>query len=161
MNNENENINFELPGDREGGFMVEDTYFEKMHADIISKTSQNGFVVPDKYFESLQLKIEKKVRPQKTIRLKKNYTQIAIGIAASILLISGLFIYKSFNTKSQYAEVRINELSDEEIINYVDVSDINDIHIYEASVKSENKTPDQVEEYIINNTDEQTISDEL
>ena len=53
----------------------------------------------------------------------------------------------------------MNELSDEEIIYYVDIDDIKDSHINVA--KAEDKLQKQEEEYILNNADEQQILEQL
>ncbi len=164
MNFEKEHIDNELLGKPEGGFTVPDNYFENLEKDVLRKTTGNGFIVPEGYFESLHQDILNKTGKQpKIIRLKVS-RRIITGIAASLILLSGLYllINKTEPVQTpQFSETKLKELSDEDILNYVDVSDIKDAHIVETAFKPEDKMQKQVEDYLINNTEEQLIIEEL
>lgn len=163
MDFEKENIDEELLGKPNEGFNVPDGYFAQLNEDIIRKTSGNGFTIPVGYFETLETRILKKVDKPKIIRHDFAFKQLILGIAASIIIIAGFFTVKNkFYSSHQYSESKMNNLSDEEIINYVDVDDIKDLHIAEnTSNKVEDKTQKQEEDYLINNADEQQIIEQL
>ena len=166
MNFEQEHIDENLVNKCEGGFLVPAGYFEAMQKDILRKTSENGFKVPDGYFETVDRRVQQKLRKAKVIQLEiTNFKKIALGIAASVLLVSGFFILKNkFETAAMtnsYAEGKWNELSDEDIINYIDVADIKDLHVTELTIKTEDNMQKQLEDYLLNNTDEPIINEEL
>ena len=165
MNFKEEDIDENILGKRNGGFMVPEGYFQQMQKDILRKTSGNGFRIPDGYFDTLESRIQQRVRKPRMIHLNIiNFKKAAIGIAASVLLVSGFFLLKNTFEKAPaiaFSEAKMNELSDEEIINFVDVADIKDLHIAETKIKTEDKTQKQIEDYLINNTDEPLMNEEL
>ena len=158
-----ENIESEFIEDAKGGYTIPEGYFEQMEKDILNKTSYNGFKVPTDYFENASSELIKKVDSPKVIKHDFAFKQMAVGIAASILFIAGFFLFKDKSVTPlstiAYSENKMNELSDEEIIYYVDIDDIKDSHINVA--KAEDKLQKQEEEYILNNADEQQILEQL
>lgn len=150
-----------------GGYTTPDGYFEELQKTILRKTVDHVFTTPENYFETLETRINLKLAKPQSAQLRIiHFKKIAIGIAASLLLVSGLFFTKniihSTSTSAHFSEAAINELSDEEIIKYVEVSDIKDSHLAEILPNTnEDKTQKQVEDYLINNADEQLITDEL
>ncbi len=164
MNFNEEHIDENLLGKPSGGFDVPDRYFETLQKNILNKTSENGFFVPDEYFETLEARIQQRIPKGKVIPLNaaiiKKYM---IGVAASILFIAGLFLIKNKTSNTIptpiYSEVNVTNLSNEDILNYVDVEDITDSHIGETALNTNDKTQKQVEDYLLNNVDEELIID--
>lgn len=159
-----ENIDQNLLGKPSGGFDVPEGYFESLQSNILNKTSENGFNVPENYFETLEKRIQQRIPKGKTIPLNTSIIKkYMIGVAASILFIAGFFLIKNKTSNNIptliYSEVDVTNLSNEDIINYVDIEDINDSHIDETALNTNDKTQKQVENYLLNNADEELIID--
>lgn len=148
-----------------GGFGVPQGYFDSAKTRILMSTSDRGFTVPENYFEGLQNRITGRAvlkRPtMQIIHTKSRW--MAVGIAASLLIAGGLFLYTPpMPTHKQMAvTTEMNSLSDEEILSYVDLSDLKDQHLAGLLPKTEDAANGQIEEYILDNTDGQLITDEL
>jgi hypothetical protein len=159
-----EHIDENLLGKSSGGFDVPDGYFETLQKNILNKTSENGFFVPDGYFENLETRIQQRIPKGKTIPLNPSIIKkYMIGVAASILFIAGFFLIKNKTSNNLqtpiYSGVDVTNLSNEDIINYVDIEDITDSHIGETALNTNDKTQKQVEDYLLNNADEELIID--
>ncbi len=143
-----------------GGFEVPEGYFVQLQETILNKTSNNGFSVPEHYFNELEERIEAKlknpVQPKRLVIIRN--LKYASAIAASLLIFGSLYLWLS---KPQASPVDFSALSDEEIINYIEVSDIQDHKILEMAIKSESSTTKDEEEYLINTADADLIIDEL
>ena len=165
MSLENEKIDKDLMSNTQEGFYVPEGYFNQLHNDILRKTVENGFYVPEGYFEDLEPKILKKINQSKVIQHNFAFKQLAIGIAASIIFISGFFFLKSefysLKTSSNISEINLKNLSDEDIINSVDLEDIEDNPIIVTASNFDDKTQKSDEKYFLNNTDEQDIIEQL
>lgn len=152
------------PGDPQGGFEVPEGYFEQLQSDLLRKTAGNGFTVPEGYFGSLESRIRQRIAEHRPVSVKIHYLRKSvIGIAATLLL-AGAFFFLTFRDErpaNHFAQTRMDELSDEEIIDYVEVADLNDAHINGMAVNIEDQAQKQVEDYLINQADEQLIMDEL
>jgi len=85
--------------------------------NTIPKTG--GFKVPDDYFEKLNIKVIENVNSKKTIGLKLHWVNSInlTAIAASLFIISGLFLFEPNRNKNQEpnAEEIISHLQQEEI----------------------------------------------
>ncbi|MEI6507926.1 MAG: hypothetical protein WCO54_05535 [Bacteroidota bacterium] len=165
MSFEKEYIDDELLNNPDNGFQVPDGYFELLQNNILAKTTDNGFTVPEKYFNTLDNRIQQKIKKSKVINHHFAFKRMAMGVAASFILIAGFLLIKNQLYPSMQSHVlsqnKLNELSDEEIINYLDIADLSDNHIAESTVKTEVKSQNQVEDYLINNAEEELIIEQL
>lgn len=165
MSFEKEYIDYELLNNPDNGFKVPDGYFELLQKNILAKTTDNGFTVPENYFNTLDNRIQQKIKKSKTINYHFTFRRMAMGVAASFILTAGFLLIKNQLYPSMQSHVlsqnKLNELSDEEIINYLDIADLNDSHIAETTVKTEVKSQNQVEDYLINNAEEELIIEQL
>lgn len=166
MNFEKENIEGELIKNNQGGFSVPESYFEKLESDIFAKTANVGFTVPNGYFDTLESKITDKIsKPKLSISYSSTYAKVLSGIAAALIVISGfIFMNRNLMPNKQnkaFSKAVMDEVSDEEIITYVDESDIRESHIIDVAFTTKDKSQNQVEDYLINNAEEQLIIEEL
>jgi hypothetical protein len=152
-------------GKREGGFTTPDAYFVALQQNVLSRTSSGGFTVPDGYFEQAEVRVLQKVKESSRPRLRIIYQRRAFAaMAAAVLLASFLFVFRqSFNANQGAARpVAAIDVSDDEIMEYVEVADIRESRIMDLAFNStEDKSQKQVEEYLVNNADEQLIIEEL
>lgn len=92
----------------------------KYRLDDIDK--KNKFEVPEGYFEDLPMKIQQRIEQEKKSPQTIQLPVWSMALAASILLIlSFVFI---FNENEQSAEELLAEISQEELIAYVDYFDL-------------------------------------
>jgi len=162
MNLEKEDIDNELFGKTNKGFVVPEGYFEELEERILSKTSDNGFIVPKNYFETLENRIQNKISANKIIKYDFAFKQLVIGAAASIIFVSGFFLLKndlySFSSKTGFTENKLNKTNREQVINYLDLDDSDDIQNTISTSKSNTKT---VEAIILDETFDQDILEQL
>jgi hypothetical protein len=158
-----EYINLEKIRQHDSGktFDVPEGYFDRMQAQVLSKTAGNGFTLPDAYFDTLKGRIESRVAPpdrwQPILLIGgKNWMSMA---AASLIAISSLVLWLNFKTPAYVA--RLNELSDDEIIHYVVKEDLHDEGLLELATKVDEKHTDQTEQYLLNTADTDLIMEEL
>lgn len=169
MNNENEHIDdSKLRSIRtSGGFTHPDDYFEQSRSSILAQvlaSKSNPAQVDDAYFKHTRHQII-----LKTIGTDSDHKPVIIWHrrplfrypAAAILLLSistGLW----FNLNSGNKLSSTANLSDEEILQYLQQTDLRDLPMTEVSFTLiDNKTTTEEENYIINQTDEQTLLEEL
>ncbi len=177
MQNELENIDESFINnlDKKGGFKTPEGYFEnsaKNILTIINITStvsnlepESVFTVPENYFEE-----SKKAVLAKTINIKAkkisiyNNWKFVSGIAA--LLIATFSILFLLNNKDKSLEARLNNISQEEMVDYLAKNDVKIEWISEANFKIEStlnqeQNNKEIEQYLIEQADEQFLLDEL
>jgi hypothetical protein len=177
MENELENIDESFINnlDKKGSFKTPDDYFENSATNILSVINITStisnlepeavFKVPENYFEVSKNNILNKInKPQtKKINIYNNWKFVS-GIAA--LLIATFSILFLLNNHDKSLEASLNKVSQEEMIDYLAKNDIKIEWISEANFKIE-LTNNQVqnskelEQYIIEQADEQLIIDEF
>jgi hypothetical protein len=177
MENELENIDESFINnlDKKGGFKTPDDYFENSAKNILSVINITStisnlepeavFKVPENYFEVSKNNILNKInKPQtKKINIYNNWKFVS-GIAA--LLIATFSILFLLNNRDKSLEAALNNVSQEEMVDYLAKNDIKIEWISEANFKIE-LTNNQVqnskelEQYIIEQADEQLIIDEF
>ena len=177
MENELENIDESFINnlDKKGGFKTPDDYFGNSATNILSVINITStisnlepeavFKVPENYFEVSKNNILNKInKPQtKKINIYNNWKFVS-GIAA--LLIATFSILFLLNNHDKSLEASLNKVSQEEMVDYLAKNDIKIEWISEANFKIE-LTNNQVqnskelEQYIIEQADEQLIIDEF
>lgn len=143
-----------------GGFEVPEGYFEASENTILNKTIHSGFSVPEHYFDNLSQRIEQrtsKTTGEKAIPLV-NYLKWGIAVAASFVAIAGIYFMLP---KNSVQATDFSSLSEEEIINYIEVSDFQDHQLIELAAKSETPHLTETEEYLINTAEADLIIEEL
>jgi hypothetical protein len=163
-----------------GGFSVPENYFEKSIMGLKSITSQpepllniknkeGGFEVPENYFEKSANQILEKVGAKQGKKIHLNTWFTLTKVAAVLIAIIGLSYVLIVKTKQkQTFSEQLNNVSEEEIIDYLAKNDVKTEWITKAVFSSENQLPStvnsknkEVEQYLIDNTDEQTLIEEL
>jgi aspartokinase len=177
MENELENINESFINnlDKKGGFKTPVDYFENSAKNILSiinitSTVSNlepevGFTVPENYFEESKNAILSKInKPQtKKISIYNNWKFVS-GIAA--LLIATFSILFLLNNRDKSLEASLNKVSQEEMVDYLAKNDVKIEWINEANFKIEStinqeQNNKEIEQYLIEQADEQFLLDEL
>lgn len=164
----------------ENGFTIPEGYFQSARERILSKTingkaleMRDGFLTPANYFESSKKEILSKTTLKKekvkNRFLEKLYIANAtihpyIRIAAIALIIggAGIFLFQLPQFQSPAQRIAFEEPSTEEILAYVENS--NEFSVNEISyiTPAEADLPVSLEEdYLINQADEQLITEEL
>lgn len=163
-----------------GGFSVPENYFEKSIVDLKSITSQQepllniknnegSFEVPENYFEKSANQILEKVGAKQGKKIYLNTWFTFTKVAAVLLAIIGLsYVIITKTKQEQTFSEQLNNVSEEEIIDYLAKNDVKTEWITKAAFSPENKVPPtvnsknkEVEQYLIDNTDEQTLIEEL
>jgi hypothetical protein len=167
MENEHTNDDFLKSLDSKNGFTTPISYFEKSREDVLAKVlaKKNPFVVPESYFEkNKQLILEKS--QAKTTRTKYKILpnlRIVASIAAILICVAVLYIFikPTFNSTTSQNLSQINE---NELVNYLASNEINLEWLNDTDLpenKPENHKSIELEQYIIDHADEQTLLDEL
>jgi len=172
MNNEYDDIDHalkQLPV--KGGFTVPHGYFQRMKVHVLDQTTGTGTTspsltdVPEGYFDQLRERILTQttlVTPKPALKVwyKRNITRYAA--AAAVVLTCSIVLLLNPQTVPSMAQL---EATDEEILQYLEHnSDLRDVQTLDVSFASEVSvtTPTVHEEQeIINQTDEQSIIEEL
>ena len=164
-----------------GSFTVPEKYFETLESKMFSKINETetefliegntgGFEVPENYCVALESTILlKTIYRQNSINipLYANFRfKMTMGIAALFVFISLLFVFvKSTKPTEILSENEWNKLSDEELFSHVESSDLSAEFIHEIAFNNtKTKKPiesDEIEQYIIENSDEETLLEEL
>jgi hypothetical protein len=171
MNNENEEIDDSLLKhlETEGGFKVPHGYFNRLKQHVLDQTTgtpideQSGFQIPEGYFGQSREQILLKTTGIKANPILKVWYKRPIlryAAAAAVIMTSSILFWPFQRQDASMVQINV---SDEEIIQYLGQSDVHDIPVTEVSfVSSEVEAPVSVQEnYIINQTDEQSIIEEL
>ncbi len=157
------------------GFKAPEKYFEDFEERLFGKISEESFpkstghTVPDGYFESMEERVLKTVstseKPVKVIPLfPKKYFGYAAAIAACLLI--GFTI---FNNKTDNSNMDALQLA--AIDNYIEdgnlnldlydlTSYINDGDITDLNLKDQQFSETTLENYILENVDEETLINE-
>lgn len=121
--------------ENEEEFSIPHNYFEQLSQTIESKIALEsirelhpsiGFKVPNDYFSELSQNIETRIKSHSEVKRKNIFNSwISYSAAACISMIVGSVIY--FNTNSDTLNRDLSTISDQEIINYLEIhSTVND-----------------------------------
>ncbi len=158
-----------------GGFIVPDNYFEELEIRLQSisdeprlelEAAKGGFVTPESYFEDLEGRILKKVPEQAKVipMYQRGIYRISLAIAASLLLVSLLFL---FDTKKQAGSTaKIAEPTENEIIEYLNKEGYRIDLLCDAGWCNElnntnKKETEPIENYLLEHADEDLLIEEL
>jgi len=161
-----------------GGFGVPEKYFDQTKAIILSKinadsnfavsNSEGGFIVPTDYFETnkeqLLSKINNKTAVKTNVFTFANW-QLISGIAAIFIAIFSLYIFLNSN-KNNTLSANLNKVSEAEMIEYLANNDvkiewINELNSEIKTVSSKDDNYKEIDQYLLEHTDEQALLDEL
>lgn len=131
---------------KQHGFTVPQGYFEQSKAQLLARVNNGGFTVPEGYFELTQKQLLAQTKPTQ----KLNLVWVKYAVAASVLLVAGLFFLIP-------APAPTAALSDDDIINYVANDNLNDI----PATALVNNTTDDADTELMMHLDEETILNEL
>lgn len=113
------------------GFTVPELYFEELTSRIENSVAvenikglapTGGFGLPDSYFENLSARINLRLEPPaKTLtpvrRLLTSWISYAAAACITVMIATGIY----FNSDSYHFNSQLSEVSDQEIINYLQV----------------------------------------
>jgi hypothetical protein len=148
-----------------GGFTVPPQYFDRLRGHILEQTtgleeSLPHAGVPDGYFERSRAAILAKtsgaapVKPLQVWYNKPLYRYAAAAVA--VFTLSVIFWLPRHSTTTAAAAAAI---SDEDILHYLETSDLRDITIYEAGFNAVAPSNIEVEQYIIDHSNEQLLEE--
>ncbi|KAA5821935.1 hypothetical protein FPF71_15625 [Algibacter amylolyticus] len=163
--------NKELHNIKSTGFKTPDDYFDSVEEKIFSKLNTEsvldsvntpGFKVPDNYFESLNERVLNKALSEEKPKVIPLFSKTNIiyvsSIAAAILLLFNLSIFDSKPTFDNLdIETVENYLEDESISTYEIAALFSDKQIDEDIIIDFNFNEDNIEEYLLNNADIETL----
>jgi len=157
------------------GFKTPENYFENFEMQLFNKIEGEnlpksaGFQVPENYFESLEQRVLNTVpaseKPKKVISLlPKKYFGYAAAIAACVVL--GFTIFNTNPSKSTLDTLQISAID-----NYIEEGNLNldlydltsfieDEDIIELDFKNKQFSDKAMENYILENLDEETLVNE-
>ncbi|MFD2727287.1 hypothetical protein [Hyunsoonleella rubra] len=153
------------------GFKVPKDYFDSFEASMLDKIqnerhlndiSSAGFKTPQNYFDTLESKVFKKLSEEKDTKVVKfNFRQTMIyisGVAAAVLIILNLPIFESNpsfdNLETETVE---NYIIDENISSYEIASLMSDEELNENDFVNYNLDKENIEEYLLNNADLESL----
>jgi hypothetical protein len=145
-----------------GGFVVPDGYFDQSRNAILAlalASAENPAQLSNDYFERSRIKILSKSTSRKakiSVWFRKplfRYTAAAVVIFS----IATIFWFQMPGTNT----IDLANISDEEILEYLQTTDLKDLPMSEVSFASSTQQSTAEETYIISQTDEQTLLDEL
>lgn len=148
------------------GFMVPDQYFEELSSriktsvaidNIKTRIPSEGFALPDGYFEGLSARINQRLElpaEGKTPVRRMLTSWIGYAAAACITVMIAAGIY--FNTDAYHFNKQLSEVSDQEILNYLQVHStagdtpfiIENLNPDELNHVSPDVSADDLEQYI-------------
>lgn len=165
MKKENKLLDFKLP----------ESYFETFEERLFSKISEEnfpksaGFKAPEGYFESLETQVLKTIKtsekPQKVISLfPKKYFGYAAAVASCLIVGFAIFNNKTSRTNLDALQLAAIDTYIEEGNLNLDLYDltslINDEDINEVNFESKQLSDNALENYILENVDEETLINE-
>lgn len=177
MKNEFENIDdgFLKNLNAKGGFNIPDSYFEKSKENILDKITtepnlnldkmEGGFTIPTNYFEENKVAILSKINKPQARKIALFNWKYLTGIAALFIAVLGIIIFIN-NQNSTNLSANLNKVSNEEMIDYLANNDvrvewINELKpISQVEQNGQNNT-NEMEQYLMDHTDEQALLDEL
>ncbi len=148
-----------------GGFSVPPHYFNQLRNHVLEETvgsQKRDLNVPEGYFERSRMAILQKTvgstpQPQLTVWYKKAFLKYAAAAVLMATITVGFWIARQPTIPESIATI-----SDEEILDYLEKEDMRDVPISEVSFTSISTSAVTEEEtYIINQTDEQILLEEL
>ncbi len=158
----------------EGGFRLPDHYFEDLEIKMLANLAEpelnfgqnGGFKTPEEYFAGMEMAVLNKLALKKAKIIpfyQRSFFSLGISIAAGLLLVSMLFLYRMSDSPDI---VKNTAVSNEEIINHLSNEDINAELLCEAGwctemEKLNKKENDELNNYIIENSDESLLMGEL
>lgn len=157
------------------GFKTPENYFESFEERLYSKLSEEnfpksaGFKTPDGYFDNLEEQILKTViaseKPAKVIQLfPKKYFGYAAAIAASLIIGFTVFNTNSDNSSLDSLQLAAIDTYIEDGNLNLDIYDlttfINDEDITDLKLEDHQFSETTLENYILENVDEETLINE-
>lgn len=150
--------------DVSGGFETPPLYFGHLRTHILNRTTradQNQPALPDGYFEQSKAAILAKTsrKTPKTINLW--YTQPVFRYAAAAGIVATLTVSLWPSRLPMEQHISAANISDEEIIHYLEQNDLRDINLSDINFNYTDPSSNEVEQYIINQSDEQLLVEHL
>lgn len=154
------------------GFKLPTGYFDSLRTQIDAKLStkrlselveKQGFQVPSTYFDELQARITAKVveaKPQPKLRKLWHTDAMKYVSAACFILVAASVLY--VNQQQTLKEQRKDELAHEQMLYDIDESVIIE-HLSESKAASttNNASPTEIENYILDNFSSNDLSNNL
>lgn len=151
-------------------FSVPTGYFEELPESILLRIKgadarpegfpgATGFEVPDGYFGELPGRIMQKTKRGRILGLNR---MAQLAAAAVVILATSLLLY--LYQRPANDQIAMDQLNEEEIMQYLDHSGLSFELVAEAYGKMEMQAADssvQMEQYLLDNIDEQMIQEEL
>ncbi len=153
-----------------GGFSVPEKYFEELPSRIESSIAfenikaavpAEGFTLPDAYFEGLSARINQRLElPSESKTPVRRILTSWVGYAAAACITAMIAAGIYFNTDSYNFNKQLSELSEQEIINYLQVHStagdtpfiIENLNPDELNQVSSDVSADDLEQYINSTT---------
>jgi hypothetical protein len=158
-----------------GRFLTPDGYFEQSKNSILSKINidtqlylgkmEGGFSVPPNYFNQNKKAILTKITNPQAKKITLFSWKYATGIAAILIAILGLtFFIKIQNSNS--LNTNFSKVTNEDMIDYLANNDVKIEWINEVKPTSQiadkgQNNNKEMEQYLMDHADEQTLLDEL
>lgn len=157
------------------GFKTPENYFEDFNVQIFSKIEEEnlpksaGFKTPKGYFENLETQVLKTLvtseKPQKVISLfPKKYFGYAATLAACLVIGFAIFNNKTSKTNLDALQLAAIDTYIEEGNLNLDLYDLasfmDDEDIKEVNFESKQLSDNALENYILENVDEETLINE-
>ncbi len=159
--------NSQIHNIKQTGFKTPEAYFDTFDERLFKKLnvqkemasiSDAGFKVPDNYFEHFDDKLQARLKSQQSSKVRtlvswRNAAYIS-GIAASLLLIFGLFMTSQNNLSiNQVETASIEDYLNNENLNIYDISSLlNEDDLVLGDFVSNTFTEESLENYLLNNT---------
>lgn len=173
MHNEDEDIARTLKQlSSKGGFSVPPGYFNRLKLHVTEQTTRAesnednpGLKVPEHYFEQSRERILARTTGNKTsskpvlqVWYKRNITRYAA--AAVVILTASIVLFVNNKQRPSFTAMKV---SDEEIMQYLEYTDLREMQVTDVSFAATDAglPVTSEEQYIINQTDEQSIIEEL
>lgn len=157
------------------GFKTPENYFEDFDVQIFSKIEEvnlpksAGFKIPDGYFENLETQVLKTIvtseKPQKVVSLfPKKYFGYVAALAACLVIGFAIFNNKTSKTNLDALQLAAIDTYIEEGNLNLDLYDLasfmDDEDIKEVNFESKQLSDNALENYILENVDEETLINE-
>ena len=159
--------NSQIHNIKQTGFKTPEAYFDTFDERLFKKLNVQkemasildaGFKVPDNYFEHFDDKLQARLKSQQSSKVRtlvswRNAAYIS-GIAASLLLIFGLFMTSQNNLSiNQVETASIEDYLNNENLNIYDISSLlNEDDLVLGDFVSNTFTEESLENYLLNNT---------
>lgn len=144
--------------DVNGGFTTPPQYFSHLHNHILNRTVRISSEVPEGYFERSRSAILQKTigtvpvsKPLTVWYRRPLYKYVA---AASVMVCLSLVLW---SPKQSTSTITSENISEEEIMNYLEHTDLRDVNIIDVNFSSLSPAGAEVEQYIISQSDDQLL----